>query len=399
MEEYTIQVSGINKKFVIPHERINTLRERFIRIFRPQAFEIFKAIDNLSLEVAEGEFLGVIGANGSGKSTLLKIIAGILRVDSGRVIARGSISPFLELGVGFQPELSGRENVFLCGALLGLTRDQTRKKYNDIVRFAELERFMDQKLKNYSSGMQVRLAFAVITQVDTDNYLIDEVLAVGDLGFQKKCYDFFRSLKKRGKTIVFVSHDLQAVQEFCSRTALMQEGRIVAIGATKDVISLYRDSYQYQKTDYDVEEGAGPITIQKVRLVDENQKERWNFQRGDSLRVILDYVTKEEVIDPVFQVNIYNAEGVLCSGDNTERHGIKLGRVKGNGRISFISQTLNLLGGEYALQVRIWPAAFVGDPYHKLRSPINFSVTSDVRDGGGICYLTSDWYLEENKTA
>lgn len=183
MSQSVIRVKNVIKEFKIPHERIDTLREYFIHAFHPKSYEVFLALNNVSFEVRRGEFLSIIGRNGSGKSTLLKIIAHILKPNSGTVIVDGSISPFLELGVGFQAELSGRENVFLYGALLGFSRAEMKRRYDAIVSFAELERFMDQRVKNYSSGMVVRLAFAIAIQAEADIFLVDEVLAVGDIDF------------------------------------------------------------------------------------------------------------------------------------------------------------------------------------------------------------------------
>jgi ABC-type polysaccharide/polyol phosphate transport system ATPase subunit len=215
-------------------------KEYFLHPFRRTQYERQRALDNVSFSVTEGEFLGVIGPNGSGKSTLLRILAGIYRPDSGRVRIAGAVSPFIELGVGFHPELSARDNVRFNATLLGMTRAEVERKYEDIIRFAELERFVDQKLKNYSSGMMLRLAYSIAIQVPFDILLLDEVLAVGDQSFQEKCFATFARFRDEGKTLVFVSHDLASVGEFCDRAVLLRNGKLEALGPTGEVIDAYR---------------------------------------------------------------------------------------------------------------------------------------------------------------
>lgn len=240
MPQSIISVKGVTKEFKIPHERLDTLREHFTHLLRPKTYESFLALDDVSLEVSRGEFLSIIGRNGSGKSTLLKILAGILKPNTGEVVVNGSVSPFLELGVGFQPELSGKENIFLYGSLLGFSRSEMNKRYKTIVDFAELDRFMDQRVKNYSSGMVVRLAFAIAIQAETDIFLVDEVLAVGDSAFQKKCFTVFENFKSQKKTIVFVSHDLSVVERFSDRVILLNNGQMLADGSSREVLQIYQ---------------------------------------------------------------------------------------------------------------------------------------------------------------
>jgi len=238
--DIAIAVENVSKTFRIPHEKVSSLRGAFVSAFnRNRTYEEFKALDDVSFTVKKGEFFGIIGRNGSGKSTLLKILAGIYRPDSGRVTVNGRISPFLELGIGFNPELSGRDNVYLNATVLGLTRKEIDAKFNDIVRFAELERFIDQKLKNYSSGMQVRLAFAVSIHANRDILLMDEVLAVGDTAFQEKCLNTFKNYRGEGKTVVLVTHDMDVVGKFCDRVMLLERGGIRACGAALTVCDRY----------------------------------------------------------------------------------------------------------------------------------------------------------------
>lgn len=236
--DIAIQVNNVSKTFKIPHEKISSLRKAFVYAFKKQSYEEFQALENVSFEVKKGEFFGIIGRNGSGKSTLLKVLAGIYQPDQGNVLINGLISPFLELGIGFNPELSGRDNVYLNATILGMTKKQIDQKFNEIVAFSELERFIDQKLIRYSSGMQVRLAFSVAIHANREILLMDEVLAVGDINFQKKCYDYFNQIKGK-KTILFVSHDMESMKRFCDRTLVINDGKIIALEDTASAIEKY----------------------------------------------------------------------------------------------------------------------------------------------------------------
>lgn len=233
-----ISVKNLSKTFRIPHERISSLRGAAVNAFKKKTYEEFRALDDVSFEVKKGEFFGIIGRNGSGKSTLLKILAGIYQADKGNVKINGMISPFLELGIGFNPELSGRDNIYLNATVLGMSKKQIDEKFDDIVKFSELERFIDQKLKNYSSGMQVRLAFAVSIHANREILLMDEVLAVGDADFQQKCYEYFQKIKG-DKTVLFVSHDSKNMKKFCDRTLVLSEGKLFALDETNTAMEKY----------------------------------------------------------------------------------------------------------------------------------------------------------------
>jgi lipopolysaccharide transport system ATP-binding protein len=235
-----ITVENVSKVFRLPHDRKYTLRQRFVSIFRKNTYENFHALRDVSFTVKSGEFFGIIGRNGAGKSTLLKIIAGVFAPTSGTVTFDGPIAPFLELGVGFQGDLSVKDNILLYGALLGLNRQQIKDRYDWIIDFSGLERFVDAKLKNLSSGMQVRLGFSITVSVERPILLVDEVLAVGDIDFQKKCYDAFQNFKKSGRTIIFVSHDLNAIGKFCDRVILLDKGSIASEGIPEKVLDLYK---------------------------------------------------------------------------------------------------------------------------------------------------------------
>ena len=239
MSQDAVVVSNLSKSFRLPGERMHTLKERALHPLRRRTFDELRALQDVSFSVERGEFFGIVGRNGSGKSTLLKCLAGIYRPDTGDVRMRGRLSTFIELGVGFNPDLAARDNVLINGIMLGLTPQEALRRFDDIIAFAELEDFVDLKLKNYSSGMHVRLAFSVMIQVDADVLLIDEVLAVGDASFQQKCFDVFNKLRDEGKTILFVTHDMGAVKRFCHRALLLEKGEVKLIGEPERVGSHY----------------------------------------------------------------------------------------------------------------------------------------------------------------
>jgi ABC-type polysaccharide/polyol phosphate transport system ATPase subunit len=240
---HAIEARALGKTFNLPHESRNTLKEHFLHPFRRVEYERNEALVDVSFEVEQGEFFSIIGPNGSGKSTLLKILAGIYQASAGELRVNGQLSAFIELGVGFNPELTARDNVRINATLLGLSKRELDERYDDIVGFAELERFMDQKLKNFSSGMQVRLAYSIAIQVSFDILLLDEVLAVGDGEFQEKCMETFEQIRAAGKTIVFVSHDLGAVQHFSDRVLYIDQGRAMALGTAEEAVATYHEAH------------------------------------------------------------------------------------------------------------------------------------------------------------
>lgn len=236
-------VKDLYKSFKLPHETHAGMKQLIVDLFKKnknKGYEIQQVLNGISFDVKKGDFFGIVGRNGSGKSTLLKLLAGIYEPDAGKITTNGSIVPFIELGVGFNPELTGRENVFLNGALLGFSREEMSLMYDDIVEFAELERFMDQKLKNYSSGMQVRLAFSIAIKAQGDILILDEVLAVGDEAFQRKCNQFFDQIKKdKSKTVILVTHSMGSVKKYCNKALLLEKGDIVAFGDPDEVADDY----------------------------------------------------------------------------------------------------------------------------------------------------------------
>ena len=232
---------GVSKAFRLPHQRYSTLKERALHPFSSSTYDTLQALGDVSFDVGVGEFFGIVGRNGSGKSTLLKCLAGIYGVDSGEIRIDGRLSPFIELGVGFNPDLTARDNVMLNAIMLGLTRREARRRFDEIIEFAELQEFVDMKLKNYSSGMSVRLGFSVAIQVDADVLLVDEVLAVGDASFQRKCFDEFDRMRSERRTILFVTHDMNSVERFCDRAMLLEQGSMIALGAPDEVARGYNE--------------------------------------------------------------------------------------------------------------------------------------------------------------
>lgn len=322
MDDIAIKVDGVSKEFLLPHERTQSLKTAFVSALkgrRNKTTERQQALQDISFEVKKGEFFGIVGRNGSGKSTLLKILAQIYQPTEGNVTVNGRLVPFIELGVGFNPELTGRDNVYLSGSLMGFSEKEIDAMYDDIVSFAELEKFMDQKLKNYSSGMQVRLAFSVAVRADADILLIDEVLAVGDADFQKKCYNYFLKLKAANKTVVFVSHDMSAVRLYCERAILIDDSRLIK-ESTADVVSMEYTKLFEQTSSPNAEE-------QKTQR---GNGERWGTQsavftdikaptgfKSDSLLVFsVDVSANQDIEEPVFGFSVKNAAKERLIGTN-----------------------------------------------------------------------------------
>lgn len=304
-DQIAISVQNVSKTFLLPHEKTTSIKSGVINIFRKKDRTVEKqqALKDISFDVKKGEFLGIVGRNGSGKSTMLKILAGIYKPTSGKVHVNGKLTPFIELGVGFNPELSGRDNVYLNGALLGFSRDEVASMYNDIVQFAELEKFMDQKLKNYSSGMQVRLAFSIAIRANTDILVLDEVLAVGDEAFQRKCFEYFAKLKRDKKTVILVTHNMDQVQQFCTRAILIDKGHKTEIGSPLKISQIYRELND--KESVTVNNKAGVIN-NGTRYINADVK----FEMVDSKIVFtIDLKPKLAMEDSVMAIGIYRDSG------------------------------------------------------------------------------------------
>ncbi len=317
----------------------------------------FRAVNNMSFEVKKGEFLGIVGKNGGGKSTLLKLLAGVYTPTSGNIQINGKLTPFIELGVGFSPELSGHDNVYLNGALLGFSRKQMDEMYDDIVSFAELEDFMDVKLKNYSSGMQVRLAFSVAIRAESDILLIDEILAVGDEAFQRKCHDYFEKLKHKKKTVILVTHAMSAVERFCNRAILIDEGKIVSDGKAHKIASRYSElndeSYdkaineEDENKDKEQEKPTYKKSGIKIRIMKTDESSSKSFISGERALVRLQW--EHEGVKNV-GVAIFKQDGEYIYGTNTIIDKVKLNNKKA---IDYIVH-LPLAEGRYFLKVGLF---------------------------------------------
>ncbi|MGI8864567.1 MAG: ABC transporter ATP-binding protein [Solirubrobacteraceae bacterium] len=304
-----VSIAHLSKGFRLPHEQYHTLKERAMHPFRTRTYDILQAVDDITVDIAAGEFFGIVGRNGSGKSTLLKCLAGIYGTDSGSVAIRGRLSPFIELGVGFNPDLVARDNVIINAIMLGLSRTEARERFDAVVRFAELGEYMDLKLKNYSSGMQVRLAFAVAIQVDADVLLIDEVLAVGDAAFQQKCFDEFTRLKSEGRTIVFVTHDMGAVERFCDRAMLLDRGKVVDIGKPASIARQYNElNFRHVREVALAEDGPEvfkrpPVAeIMSARFESPDGRGIIAMAQGESCRVRMHVRFHADAEDPLFSI-------------------------------------------------------------------------------------------------
>jgi ABC-type polysaccharide/polyol phosphate transport system ATPase subunit len=305
---------GVDKTFRIPEERSHTLKERALHPFRRSGHEQLHALKEISFAVEPGEFFGIVGRNGSGKSTLLKCLAGIYRADRGEIWCNGRMSTFIELGVGFNPDLAAYDNVALNGIMLGLSPREARSRYERVIEFAELQEFQDLKLKNYSSGMHVRLAFSVAIQVDADILLIDEVLAVGDAGFQQKCFDVFNRMRDEGRTIVFVTHDMSAVNRFCHRAMLLERGEMVALGDPTQVADKYLEVSFGRDVGYaDLSEeiphvGDGAARVTDVWLGDDSDARRAVAPQSvpTTLKALVTF--NAAVRDPMVTLAIHNEQ-------------------------------------------------------------------------------------------
>ncbi len=337
-----VSVRGVSKTFRIPHDELMTLKERVLHPFKAArgTYDELHAVDGMNLEIAEGEFFGIVGRNGSGKSTLLKCIAGIYDIDEGEIGVRGRLSPFIELGVGFNPDLTARDNVIINAIMLGLTREEARERFDDIIAFAELEEFIDLRLKNYSSGMHVRLAFAVAIQVDADVLLIDEVLAVGDASFQQKCFAEFGRLKEQGRTIVFVTHDMHAVQRYCHRAMLIERGRIVTIDEPVTVARQYnalnfgRLVHQRDRSDDGGREDEDlAVEVRHAWFEDEQGRRVTSIHQGEPVTVCVEVVFNEAVDEPVFGLTLRNEPRMTIFATNSEQSDMRTGSFAAGERI------------------------------------------------------------------
>jgi ABC-type polysaccharide/polyol phosphate transport system ATPase subunit len=360
--DLAIRVEHLSKRFRIPLDRSATLKHRLTHWRSATRYRILQALVDVSFDVRAGEFIGIIGHNGSGKSTLLKILSRIYQPNAGVVAIQGKVSPFLELGVGFNPELTARDNIFLSGAILGLSRAELHRRLEDIIGFAELEQFVDHKLKNFSSGMQVRLAFSLAIQAHADILMMDEVLAVGDAPFQQKCFDVFNRYKREGRTVVLVTHELSAVTTYCDRALLLDHGRLVADGDTADVTAQYRHAIGMAadggRADAEMERwGSRDVVVTGIRMLDERGVEDTNPATGGFVRIEFGYVIQNDVVaDFSCVLWLMRGDGVMISESNlpvSQYAQVGESQRGAGGTIRFDIPQLTLLDGAYSIDVEL----------------------------------------------
>ena len=409
---YAIEVDNVSRvyqKYSSRH-RFQTFKSALVKgdIARSiRADELVIALDGVSFNVEKGHTLGLIGENGSGKSTMLKIVAGIAKPSSGRITTAGKVSALIELGAGFHPEITGRENVFINGIMLGLSKKEITAKFDEIVRFAELEDFIDAPVKTYSSGMYMRLGFSVAINVNPEILLIDEVLAVGDASFIPKCLDRIDDFRRRKKTILFVSHDLATVEKICNRVVWLKNGHVAAAGEPKRIVDAYlQDIAEKQEKAFEKKrEGAGPsedyggerrenrwgkreIEIRKVTLRNLQGQPKHVFSPEEGLVVEMEVAAPSPASDFVFGVGIFNSQGVSCYGTNTHLEDLESVRIGGEGRVEFRIGKLNLINGTYYLDVAVHKRN--GYPYDYHRNLYSFLVSSPLKDVG-VARLPHEW--------
>jgi ABC-2 type transport system ATP-binding protein len=396
--EPVVVVKQITKDFKLPHQQIGSIKGAFLNMLSlgNRSYEIQKAVRTLSFTVNKGDFFGIVGRNGSGKSTLLKMLAGIYQPTKGTIRVEGRLVPFIELGVGFNPELTGRENVYLNGALLGFSQKEIDERYDKIVSFAELEKFMDQKLKNYSSGMQVRLAFSIAIQAESDILLIDEVLAVGDTSFQKKCYEIFTALKKSGKTIIFVTHDMSAVERFCNRVLVIDKGMPKGIFSPGDASEIYDElNADKAKADEAAEQegdatvsgrwGSGEVKLDSLAFYSEGKKLPGGIaEMGKPLEIHMK-LSAAQPNNVVIGLAIEDVFGVNISGPNSL--GVK---IHSDQTVVYTIDKLSLLPGEYAVTTAIYDEALIREYDHRNKA-FTLKVKSKSHNLYGKVNLFGNW--------
>jgi ABC-2 type transport system ATP-binding protein len=378
-----VRVDHLSKRFVIRHE--TSLWQRVRNLGRRNS-EAFLALDDVTIDIPRGKTVGLIGPNGSGKSTLLKAIGGIIGPTSGSVLSRGRIAALLELGAGFHPDLTGRENVFVNAAILGLTRQQTEARFDDIVEFSEIERFIDTQVKFYSSGMYMRLAFAVAVHVDPDILIVDEVLAVGDEPFQRKCFGRIREFQRAGKTIVLVTHSLDQVAEFCDQAVVLEAGRVVFTGDAGDAIQRLRADFALVRRHH--ADTRTPQTtmaephIQSVRLLDSSGEDVRNLPTGAALTMDITLNVPHPVDDWIIGMGIETALGQVVFGTNTERMRVPELVLEGVCTMRFDLGALHLGAGEYFVHAS-YGTKSLGEIY-RIAQAASFSVAADPTHVGVI---------------
>lgn len=415
---YALEIVDLNKSFRRQTLRsgYTTLKSSLLRFAFPSKApegQVTKAIQNLTVRIPQGASVGIIGRNGSGKSTLLKLISGIYKPDAGRIHLHGKVAALIELGAGFHPDFTGRENLYLGGVMHGLTRTEIDERFDEIVRFAELEQFIDDPVRTYSSGMFMRLGFSLAVHTDPDVLIVDEVLAVGDAAFVSKCKERIAKMRKEGKTLLLVTHDLDAVERWCDEAVWLHEGIVKDRGDPRRVIDHYRqfiengeereleqaELTQHAEThDRVPSENEGParwgsreIEITSVRFMDRANTARHLFHSEDSCTLLIEYKVNEPTDDYVFGVGINRSDGLVVYGSNTAIERIKLPKLHKHGLLSFQIPRLGLLEGTYLLDVAVHRAD--GYPYDYHKAAVTFAVRSSHHEIG-VFLPTHRWVLD-----
>lgn len=394
-DDIAISVSNLHKTFRIPLENGNSLKQKIVNFAtNKKGYREFSPLNGINFEIKKGEFFGIVGRNGSGKSTLLKTIAGIYVPEKGKVQVNGTLVPFIELGVGFNPELTGRENVFLNGALLGFGRAEMESMYDEIVDFAELHDFMDERLKNYSSGMQVRLAFSIAIRAEGDILLLDEVLAVGDEAFQRKCYDYFAKLKQDNRTVILVTHSMSAVNRFCTRAMLLHDGEVASIGVPEEIASAYSDL-----NDKDFNKSKAQTDKSKLKpSMDENPEFSIDIKPLEGLDEIIHEGEKVRIrlrweMDGVKHAGIalMQSDGKYLFGPNTYQDGCA--PLEGN--FVDLDLSLDVAPGQYYVKAALFGRDDT-DPIANVRRGPDVVVTKskDVPLFSGVANLRHNWTVD-----
>ncbi|ACV80493.1 ABC transporter ATP-binding protein [Nakamurella multipartita] len=393
--EIAVSVEQVSKRFRMFTERNQSLKAALMRGKRA-TFNEFWALRDVTFDIPEGSTFGLIGENGSGKSTLLKCIAKILRPDTGRVISRGRVAALLELGSGFHPELSGRENVYLNGSILGLSRKELDAKFDEIVDFSGIEKFIDQPVKNYSSGMYVRLGFAIAINIDPDILLVDEILAVGDAAFQEKCMEKFADFRRAGKTVIVVSHAMGSMRTMCDYAAWLKQGQLVEVGTTEQTVDDYVDATHAQRdpgsgSGQQARWGSGEATLTAVELINAAGVPTASFRTGDRMTIRLNYHFAERIEQPVFALNVNALDGYHLWGFHSRDGGRVPEALEGAGSIELEIPQLMLQPGTFDLTASIvdYSTTHVFD---FLRNCARFDVeVGTPRESGGPIALGGRW--------
>ncbi len=373
-----IRVTDVSKKFVIRKDK--SLKERVVNARRSKAHaEAFWALRNINLEVDPGHTLGLIGGNGSGKSTLLKIIGGILTPSNGYVERRGRLAALLELGAGFHGDLTGRENVYLNASILGLSRAQTDKYFDSIVDFSGIEQFIDTQVKFYSSGMYVRLAFAVAIHVDPEILLVDEVLAVGDEPFQRKCLDRIKQFQGEGRTIILVTHSLDQVRQMCDRVVLLESGHMIIDGDPSEAVRHFRDANIEQENEVQAKR-PHDLIISNARSFGTGGTQQPLYATGSPVGIEFEVTADHEISDWAAGVALKDASGLLLYGTNTTLQGIRTEPISGKRTVRFRFDQLPLADGQYFVDIAVHPK--LGEDYHRIDHAVTFQIKNTATDPG-----------------